>query len=99
MPLLHRLGVRQVGSAFYGGSDGVVRVSGRGLDHTALPAFPVLELRRERSVPPGAVVEAEVPLWPVAVRWHATGQCGARQVSAGLRWVLPAGALYPWSCL
>ncbi|WP_028661830.1 CocE/NonD family hydrolase [Saccharomonospora saliphila] len=78
MPLLHRLGVRKVGSAFYGGPDGVLRVSRRGLDHTPPHAFPQLELRRERPISPGEVVEAEVPLWPVAMRWHAGEQVRLR---------------------
>lgn len=78
MPLLQRLGVRQVAGAFFGGPDGVLRVSRRGLDPRSPEEFPELDLRREQSIDPGEIVEAVVPLWPVAMKWHAGEQLRLR---------------------
>ncbi|MEV7085559.1 CocE/NonD family hydrolase [Streptomyces sp. NPDC093085] len=78
MPLLHRRGVRQVAAAFYGGPDGVLRVSRRGLAPDSPVERPELDLRQERKITPGDIVEVDIPLWPVAMRWHAGEQLRLR---------------------
>jgi len=74
MPKLHQRGVKPVGAAFYGGPDGVLRVSRRGLDESASE----LRLTQEQRLAPGEVVEATIPLWPTAMRWHAGEQLRLR---------------------
>lgn len=71
MPIAHKRGVEQVGLAFYSGAHGVLRLSRRGLEDETVPGFPQLSLREERPLEAGEVVEAQVPLWPTAMRWHA----------------------------
>jgi predicted acyl esterase len=78
MPVAHRRGVKPVAAAFYGGPDGVLRVSRRGLDENNQADRPELSLREERRLSPGEVVEVVIPLWPTAMRWHAGEQLRLR---------------------
>lgn len=78
MPLLHQRGVKQVAAAFYGGPDGVLRLSRRGLKPDAPTDLPELDLREEHPLAPGEVVEAVVPLTPTAMRWHTGEQLRLR---------------------
>jgi predicted acyl esterase len=78
MPKLHQRGVKPVGAAFYGGSDGVLRVSRRGLDELAPTERPELSLKKEQRLTPGEIVEVTIPMWPTAMRWHAGEQLRLR---------------------
>lgn len=70
MPLARRAGVEAVQRAFFGGADGMLRVSRRGLDPGHPQDLPQLALRTERKLTPGEIVRVEVPIWPIAMRWH-----------------------------
>jgi uncharacterized protein len=78
MPIAHRRGVKQVALAFYGGAHGVLRLSRRGLDPASPEGRPTLSLREEHRLVPGEIVEACIPLWPTAMRWHAGEQLRLR---------------------
>jgi uncharacterized protein len=78
MPVAHRFGVHQVAPAFYGGPHGALRLSMRGLEPGTPAERPVLGLREEHRLAPGEVVEAALPLWPTAMRWHAGEQLRLR---------------------
>lgn len=77
LPLVHRLGVKAVGLGFYGGPHGVLRVSRRGIESVD-STEALLGLRTESRLAPGELVEAEIPLWPTAMRWHAGEQLRLR---------------------
>jgi uncharacterized protein len=91
MPIAHRRGVKPVAAAFYGGPDGVLRLSRRGLDETSPADRPELSLRTERRLSPGEIVEAVVPLWPTAMRWHAGEQLRLRVSGRSLLPILLPG--------
>ena len=78
MPIAHRHGIKQVAAAFYGGPDGVLRLSRRGLDPNSPADRPWLGLRDEHRLAPGEIVEAVIPLTPTAMRWHAGEQLRLR---------------------
>jgi len=91
MPVLHRRGVKQVAAAFYGGPDGVLRLSRRGLKQNVAAGFPELDLREEHPLGPGEVVEAVIPLTPTAMRWHAGEQLRLRVTGRTLLPILLPG--------
>jgi uncharacterized protein len=78
MPIAHRRGFGPVALAFYGGPHAPLRLSRRGLDPDGHPDRPTLSLREARPLSPGEVVEAAIPLWPTAMRWHAGEQLRLR---------------------
>jgi len=78
MPVAHRRGVKPVAAAFYGGPDGVLRLSRRGLEENSPADRPELSLREEHPLAPGEIVEATIPLWPTAMRWHTGEQLRLR---------------------
>jgi predicted acyl esterase len=78
MPLAQRCGVKVVGAAFYGGPDGVLRASRRGMDENAPKNFPQLDLTQEHKLKPNQPTELDIPLWPTAMRWHAGEQLRIR---------------------
>lgn len=78
MPKLYNLGVKQLGAAFYGGPDGVLRLSRRGLDPAAPAHRPELLLDKEQRLSPNEIVRAEIPLWPTAMKWRAGEQLRLR---------------------
>ncbi|MBV6760421.1 CocE/NonD family hydrolase [Rhodococcus opacus] len=78
MPIAHQRGVKSVAPAFYDGPHGVLRLSRRGLDESSKPSRPKLSLRQERRLAPGEPVEAQIPLWPTAMRWRAGEQMRLR---------------------
>jgi uncharacterized protein len=78
MPIARRHGLKQVAPAFYGGPHGALRLSRRGLDPASPADRPTLGLREERRLSPGEVVEAAIPLWPTAMRWHTGEQLRLR---------------------
>jgi hypothetical protein len=75
---LHRRGLKAIGAAFYGGPDGVFRLSRRGLVPGSPTDRPELALHEEHRLTPGDVVEAAIPLTPTAMRWHAGEQLRPR---------------------
>ena len=87
MPIAHRRGVKQVALAFYGGPHGPLRLSRRGLDPASPADRPTLSLREEHRLTLGEVVEAAIPLWPTAMRWH-TGELVGLRISG--RRLLPS---------
>lgn len=87
MPLLHRAGVKMVQSAFYAGPSGMLRASRRGLDPDRPDHDPELLLTSESKLSDGQPVQIEIPLWQVAMRWHA-GETLRLRISA--RSLLPA---------
>jgi predicted acyl esterase len=78
MPILYRRGVTAIGAAFHAGPTGILRLSRRGLDPADPDDFPGLSLRQETRLTPGEPVEAEIPLWPTALRFHAGEQLRLR---------------------
>jgi hypothetical protein len=78
MPLLRRAGVKALAPAFFTGTDGSVRLSLRGLDPDAPAGQPDLNLRDETPLRSGDVVEVEIPLWPIGMRWHRGEQLRVR---------------------
>lgn len=70
MPKVFNLGVKTVAPAFCNGPDGVLRVSRRGLDADGPEHFPDLSLREEHLLAEGELVQAKIPFWPTAMRWH-----------------------------
>jgi uncharacterized protein len=78
MPIAHRRGFGPVALAFYGGPHAPLRLSRRGLDPDGHPDRPTLSLRVTRPLSPREVVEAAIPLWPTAMRWHAGEQLRLR---------------------
>jgi uncharacterized protein len=78
MPVAHRRGFKPVALAFYGGPHGPLRLSRRGVDPASHPDRPTLSLRDARPLSPEEVVEAVIPLWPTAMRWHAGEQLRLR---------------------
>jgi predicted acyl esterase len=91
MPVAHRRGVKPVAAAFYGGPDGVLRLSRRGLDENTPASQPELSLRTERRLSPGEIAEAVIPLWPSAMRWHVGEQLRLRISGRSLLPVLLPG--------
>jgi uncharacterized protein len=91
MPIAHQRGIKPVAAAFYGGPDGVLRLSRRGLDENSRADRPELSLRSERRLAPGETVEAVIPLWPTAMRWHAGEQLRLRVSGRSLLPVLLPG--------
>ena len=78
MPIAHRRGFGPVALAFYGGPHGPLRLSRRGLDPDGHPGRPALSLREARPLSAGEIVEAAIPLWPTAMRWHTGEQLRLR---------------------
>ena len=78
MPIARRRGVKPVALAFYGGPHGPLRLSRRGLDPASPADRPTLSLREEHRLTPGEIVEAAIPLWPTAMRWHTGEQLRLR---------------------
>lgn len=99
MPKLFALGVKAMAPAFFGGPDGLLRVSRRGLDPDAPAHQPELLLDKERFIPEGDIVEAEIPFWPVAMRWHKGEQLrlkiSGKHLLPGLLPDLPESPMQP----
>ncbi|MFB1298578.1 CocE/NonD family hydrolase [Mycobacterium sp. pW049] len=74
MPVARRLGVSAVQSAFYPGPTGMLRASRRGLDPSRPQSDPELLLTAESKISTTKPICVEIPLWPVAMRWHAGEQ-------------------------
>ncbi|MEQ6334389.1 CocE/NonD family hydrolase [Sphingobium sp. MK2] len=75
MPWLLDHGVSKLRQLFYNGPEGKIRASRRGL----LSDHPLHhDLNFERKIVPGKPVALDIPLGPVAMRWHAGEQLRLR---------------------
>lgn len=70
MPKVYNLGLKLVEPAFFRGANGMLRVSRRGLDTEGFEDFPDVSLREVTPLNEGEIVQADIPFWPVAMRWH-----------------------------
>jgi uncharacterized protein len=75
MPWLLDRGVNKLRQLFFNGPEGKIRASRRGL----LPDHPVHhDLTVESRLVPGEPVALDIPLGPIAMRWHAGEQLRLR---------------------
>lgn len=91
MPTLYRYGVKQLGAVFYPGPDGLLRLSRRGLRENLLE----LDLREEKPLKEGEVVEVTIPLLPTGLIYQKGEQLRLRVSSKPLKAVALPGLAEP----
>lgn len=70
MPKAFKLGAKPVAPAIFRGASGRIRASRRGLLDSAHPDLPTLALTTEEPLTEGETVKLDIPLSPIAMRWH-----------------------------
>ena len=77
LPYLRKI-LKPLAILFFGGADGVLRLSRRGIDEKSPVESPDLSLRVEKKLKNNEIVEAIIPISPIAMKWHAGEQLRLR---------------------
>ena len=85
LPLIFKAGVKRAELLFFGGTDGMLRLSRRGIAQVSQDNYTELALDAESKIFDKQIVEAQIPLQPIAMRWHKGEQLRLRISSNPLK--------------